>query len=84
MRPPTHCSRSCISSYFATCTKCVTFLLCIYMSEDWFSVDEKEPVAHAKVEVIEASDLKPSDPNGWCSYCFRHLFHYIMLYMSSK
>uniref|UniRef100_A0A6N2LFZ9 C2 domain-containing protein n=1 Tax=Salix viminalis TaxID=40686 RepID=A0A6N2LFZ9_SALVM len=33
-------------------------------SEDWFSVDEKEPVAHAKVEVIEASDLKPSDPNG--------------------
>ncbi|KAL9403805.1 hypothetical protein Peur_000777 [Populus x canadensis] len=33
-------------------------------SEDWFSVDEKEPVAYAKVEVIEASDMKPSDLNG--------------------
>ncbi|KAF9666635.1 hypothetical protein SADUNF_Sadunf16G0249400 [Salix dunnii] len=33
-------------------------------SEDWFSVDEKEPIAYAKVEVIEASDLKPSDLNG--------------------
>lgn len=34
------------------------------MSESWFSVDEKEPVAFAKVEVLEASDMKPSDPNG--------------------
>ncbi|XP_040990743.1 C2 domain-containing protein At1g53590-like isoform X2 [Juglans microcarpa x Juglans regia] len=33
-------------------------------SESWFSVDEKEPVAYAKVEVIEGSDMKPSDPNG--------------------
>ncbi|KAJ4842395.1 hypothetical protein Tsubulata_000945 [Turnera subulata] len=32
--------------------------------ENWFSVDEKEPVAYAKVEVIEASDMKPSDLNG--------------------
>ncbi|TKY49284.1 C2 domain-containing protein [Spatholobus suberectus] len=32
--------------------------------ESWFSVDEKEPVAYAKVEVIEASDMKPSDLNG--------------------
>uniref|UniRef100_A0A1J3K0J0 C2 domain-containing protein n=1 Tax=Noccaea caerulescens TaxID=107243 RepID=A0A1J3K0J0_NOCCA len=32
--------------------------------ENWFFVDEKEPVAHALVEVIEASDMKPSDPNG--------------------
>lgn len=32
--------------------------------EKWFSVDEKEPVAHAIVEVIEAADLKPSDLNG--------------------
>ncbi|KAK7401717.1 hypothetical protein VNO78_13417 [Psophocarpus tetragonolobus] len=32
--------------------------------EPWFSVDEKEPVAYAKVEVIEASDMKPSDLNG--------------------
>jgi hypothetical protein len=34
------------------------------MLEDWFSVDEKEPVAFAKVEVVEASDMKPADPNG--------------------
>ncbi|KAJ0264062.1 Calcium-dependent lipid-binding [Hirschfeldia incana] len=34
--------------------------------ENWFSVDEKEPVAlaHALVEVVEASDVKPSDLNG--------------------
>lgn len=32
--------------------------------ESWFCVDEKEPVAYAKVEVIEASELKPSDLNG--------------------
>ncbi|KAK9269401.1 hypothetical protein L1049_001174 [Liquidambar formosana] len=32
--------------------------------ERWFSVDEKEAIAYAKVEVIEASDMKPSDLNG--------------------
>ncbi|KAG8637272.1 hypothetical protein MANES_15G100600v8 [Manihot esculenta] len=32
--------------------------------ESWFSVDEKEPIAYAKVEVVEASDMKPSDLNG--------------------
>ncbi|CBI17682.3 unnamed protein product, partial [Vitis vinifera] len=32
--------------------------------EDWFSVDEKEPIALARVEVLEASDMKPSDLNG--------------------
>ncbi|CAN0891185.1 C2 domain-containing protein At1g53590 [Linum grandiflorum] len=32
--------------------------------ESWFSVDEKKPIAFAKVEVIEASDMKPSDLNG--------------------
>ncbi|KAK6934096.1 C2 domain [Dillenia turbinata] len=32
--------------------------------ENWFSVDEKEPVAYVKVEVVEASDMKPSDLNG--------------------
>ncbi|KAI4366025.1 hypothetical protein MLD38_021954 [Melastoma candidum] len=30
----------------------------------WFSVDVKEPVAYARVEVIEAVDMKPSDLNG--------------------
>ncbi|KAG8657829.1 C2 domain-containing protein At1g53590 isoform X2 [Manihot esculenta] len=33
-------------------------------SENWFSVDEKVPVAYAKVEVVEAADMKPSDLNG--------------------
>ncbi|KAK8527561.1 hypothetical protein V6N13_085383 [Hibiscus sabdariffa] len=33
-------------------------------SENWFFVDEKQPIGHAKVEVIEASDMKPSDLNG--------------------
>lgn len=47
-------------------------------------MDEKEPVAYAKVEVIEASDMKPSDLNGWFSYRFHHLFYCIMLSMSSK
>ncbi|KAA8526711.1 hypothetical protein F0562_009060 [Nyssa sinensis] len=32
--------------------------------ENWFTVDEKEPVAHAIVEVVEAADVKPSDLNG--------------------
>ncbi|KAF2314463.1 hypothetical protein GH714_026734 [Hevea brasiliensis] len=32
--------------------------------ESWFSVDEKQPIAYAKVEVVEASDMKPSDLNG--------------------
>lgn len=40
------------------------------MSENWFSINEKEPLAYARVEVIEASDMKPSDLNGW----FKSLF----------
>ncbi|EOA29501.1 hypothetical protein CARUB_v10013073mg [Capsella rubella] len=32
--------------------------------ENWFFVDEKEPIAHVLVEVVEASDVKPSDLNG--------------------
>lgn len=32
--------------------------------ETWFSVDAKDPVAYALVEVIEASDMKPADLNG--------------------
>lgn len=34
------------------------------MAENWFTVDEKEPVAYVRVEVIEASGMKPSDLNG--------------------
>ncbi|CAN6237979.1 unnamed protein product [Urochloa humidicola] len=31
---------------------------------NWFSVDEKPPIAHARVEILEGADMKPSDPNG--------------------
>ncbi|XP_065861643.1 C2 domain-containing protein At1g53590-like isoform X2 [Euphorbia lathyris] len=31
---------------------------------DWFSVDEKDPIAYVNIEVVEASDMKPSDLNG--------------------
>lgn len=33
-------------------------------AENWFTVDEKVPLAHAIVEVIEADEIKPSDMNG--------------------
>ncbi|KAL2483486.1 C2 domain-containing protein [Forsythia ovata] len=32
--------------------------------ENWFSIDAKEPIAYAIVEVLEAADMKPSDLNG--------------------
>ncbi|XP_031404930.1 C2 domain-containing protein At1g53590-like isoform X2 [Punica granatum] len=32
--------------------------------ESWFSVDVRKPFAYAKVEVLEASEVKPSDLNG--------------------
>lgn len=34
------------------------------MSENWFSVDAKDPIAHAIVEVLEAAEMNPSDLNG--------------------
>ncbi|KAF6165086.1 hypothetical protein GIB67_000670 [Kingdonia uniflora] len=33
-------------------------------AENWFGVDERDPIAYAKLEMIEASDMKPSDLNG--------------------
>ncbi|KAG8386679.1 hypothetical protein BUALT_Bualt03G0174100 [Buddleja alternifolia] len=33
-------------------------------SENWFSVNAKDPIAHAIVEVLEAAEMKPSDMNG--------------------
>ncbi|KAK3011385.1 hypothetical protein RJ639_012455 [Escallonia herrerae] len=33
--------------------------------ESWFTVDAKEPIAYAIVEVIEAADMKPADLNGF-------------------
>uniref|UniRef100_A0A804P248 C2 domain-containing protein n=1 Tax=Zea mays TaxID=4577 RepID=A0A804P248_MAIZE len=32
--------------------------------DNWFSVDEKPPIAYARVEILEGADMKPSDPNG--------------------
>ncbi|XP_071685977.1 C2 domain-containing protein At1g53590-like [Rutidosis leptorrhynchoides] len=32
--------------------------------EPWFSVDAKEPVGYALVEIVEGSNMKPSDMNG--------------------
>lgn len=34
------------------------------ISGGWFTVDEKRPVAFVKLELMEAADMKPSDPNG--------------------
>jgi hypothetical protein len=34
------------------------------ISEGWFTVDEKPPVALVKLEILEGADMKPSDPNG--------------------
>lgn len=51
---------------FFECLKVlISKLHCFHMTESWFSVVEKEPVAYAFVEVIEAADMKPSDLNGW-------------------
>ena len=36
----------------------------VIISESWFTVDEKTPIAYAKVEIVEAADMKPSDLNG--------------------
>lgn len=33
-------------------------------NENWFSINAKEPIAYAKVEIVEASEMKPSDLNG--------------------
>lgn len=33
-------------------------------------MNEKEPLAHVKVEVIEASDIKAADLNGWLFVCY--------------
>ncbi|XP_042489735.1 C2 domain-containing protein At1g53590-like isoform X2 [Macadamia integrifolia] len=33
-------------------------------TEMWFSMDEKDAIACARIEIVEAADMKPSDPNG--------------------
>lgn len=37
-------------------------------SESWFTMDEKHPIAFAKVEIIEAFDIKPGDLSGKFRY----------------
>ncbi|PNX77558.1 C2 domain-containing protein at1g53590-like protein, partial [Trifolium pratense] len=45
--------------------------------EPWFKVDEKDPVAYAKIEIVEAADMKPSDLNGFADpYIKGHLGGY--------
>ncbi|KAM7260703.1 hypothetical protein ACFE04_011376 [Oxalis oulophora] len=45
--------------------------------ESWFHVDEMKAIAFAKVEVVEASDIKPSDMNGLADpYVKGHLGSY--------
>ncbi|XP_058101109.1 C2 domain-containing protein At1g53590-like isoform X2 [Magnolia sinica] len=34
-------------------------------TETWFSMDEKRPIAFVKVEIMEGSDMTPSDLNGF-------------------
>lgn len=34
-------------------------------TESWFTIDEKHPIAFAKVEIIEAADVKPGDRSGF-------------------
>lgn len=34
-------------------------------SDSWFTMDEKYPIAFAKVEIIEAFDIKPGDISGF-------------------
>ncbi|XP_020575196.1 C2 domain-containing protein At1g53590-like [Phalaenopsis equestris] len=46
-------------------------------SESWFSVYEKPPIAYVKLEIIEATDMKPSDLNGLSDpYVKGHLYNY--------
>ncbi|KAL5997542.1 hypothetical protein ACLOJK_008472 [Asimina triloba] len=33
-------------------------------TETWFSMHEKHPIAYARVEILEAAEMKPSDMNG--------------------
>ncbi|KAL6850145.1 hypothetical protein ACP4OV_020772 [Aristida adscensionis] len=31
---------------------------------DWFSIEERPPIAYVKLEILEGTDMKPSDING--------------------
>lgn len=39
---------------------------------NWFSIEERPPIAYVKLEILEGTDMKPSDINGedeLCSFC---------------
>lgn len=48
--------------------------------EPWFKVDEKEPVAYAKIEIVEAAEMKPSDLNGYYPFLYDDIF--VILFFS--
>lgn len=31
---------------------------------NWFSIEERPPIAYVKLEILEGTDMKPSDING--------------------
>lgn len=37
-------------------------------------MDEKEPVAYAKIEIVEAAEMKPSDLNGYHPFLYDDIF----------
>jgi hypothetical protein len=39
---------------------------------NWFSIEDRPPIAYVKLEILEGTDMKPSDINGedeLCSFC---------------
>jgi len=44
-------------------------------------VDEKEPVAYAKIEIVEAAEMKPSDLNGYYPFLCDDIFCHSLLYV---
>lgn len=39
-------------------------LFVLYISGDWFTVNEKPPIAYVQLEIIGGANMKPSDLNG--------------------
>ena len=52
------------------------------ISEGWFTIDEKPPIAYVKVEILEGADMKPSDLNGGLYFVCLH--HVIQRHVSCK
>lgn len=43
-------------------------------------MDEKDPIAFAELEIIEAAEVKPSDLNGWLT----QIKHSIKIFLNAK